>query len=474
WGFFAVLSGPERVSPRACAKPPAAAPTVTVRVVGRGKVELGALGACEGECVVPGTLFERLHVAAVPGAGQRLAAWSGACAGVGECDVWLDQDLTIEARFVATELDAVADLGSALLNGPMLVATTGGAVLASGVHGELKIGGDVVHAAGADATVVVGLDAALARRWSLEIAGVLPIGLSATADGVMVAVEASPGVRVRWLDDAGAVSGEAAVARQATNWRVIADASGATFASYRLNDAKWQLAGLGATGETFTVALTSTPSVSVLGLVPLAEGAAALVLGSGELKVGAEVIGTTGLVLVTVDAQGAVSAHAVAAGAPGEHLMAAYDGLWLAGLTTRDGALPAVGAYLEPIAATGALRGAAVAVNVPVSFDRFGPPPIWPLQWSGAGRFVVAATLAARAVDGVTVETYGQGDLGVFALGVDGKALTGESLGGAGVDRWLATAAVESHFVGLAYLPGGGTVGGRAVSELVLVAKRAR
>jgi hypothetical protein len=78
----------------------ATSPTLTVTLAGSGSGSVSGSGiACPGSCssnYVPGT---SVPLTATPAAGSVFAGWTGACSGIGACDVTLNSDTTVTATF---------------------------------------------------------------------------------------------------------------------------------------------------------------------------------------------------------------------------------------------------------------------------------------------------------------------------------------------------------------------------------------
>jgi hypothetical protein len=74
---------------------------LTVVVSGRGRVTGAGAPCASGRCARSARSYAPLRLRATPGAGWRLAGWSGACSGRAvSCTVPLTNAATVRARFV--------------------------------------------------------------------------------------------------------------------------------------------------------------------------------------------------------------------------------------------------------------------------------------------------------------------------------------------------------------------------------------
>jgi hypothetical protein len=53
----------------------------------------------QAACAMEVPRGDRVHLTATPSTGARFDGWSGACAGLGDCDVEVDFELSVAASF---------------------------------------------------------------------------------------------------------------------------------------------------------------------------------------------------------------------------------------------------------------------------------------------------------------------------------------------------------------------------------------
>src|SRR4051794_33845453 len=72
---------------------------LTVQIAGNGWVRLSTGQQCRDHCLLSVASGARVSAAATADGDSTFAGWSGACDGVGACEVVVDRDLEIDAAF---------------------------------------------------------------------------------------------------------------------------------------------------------------------------------------------------------------------------------------------------------------------------------------------------------------------------------------------------------------------------------------
>ena len=147
---------------------------VTITVAGPGSVKVPGID-CRSSCRTTLPQGTSLHIEAAPDPGARFSGWSGACSGVGACDVVVAQDVTVSAAFAAISPPQRVTLSVTVSGSGHVTSAPAGIACPANCSAAFDVGSGVQLTATADSSFAF-------AGWSGACAGQGTCAVTMTAD----------------------------------------------------------------------------------------------------------------------------------------------------------------------------------------------------------------------------------------------------------------------------------------------------